>query len=1160
MKKIRFSLTDDRFFYLPKILLIMKLSTLLILINLTGIAANGYSQIENVTIKLKDADLKEFFASVEKQTLYKFLYRDDAIESIKVNLDESEKPLNQVITQVLAGSGFTYKILTNNLIVIASQDLFQQIKVSGIVTDGKTGEPLPGVNVSVKGTTIGIVTGTDGRFDLNVPDAMSTLSFSFIGFKTQEIALNGKSVVNVSLVSDLLSLEEVVVVGYGTQKKATLTGSISTVGTEELQNKGVVTNALSAIQGTIAGVNITRSSGAPGRENFNFEIRGSSSINGSSPLIVVDGIPMSNADGLRSINPEDIESFTVLKDASAAIYGARAAGGVVLITMKRGRESQALNVTYKSNVQFKKPGLMMKYMNMQEWATTFKAGFANDGLVEPAVFPQAVMDAFLDPSLRPQSGWLRNPDPASAIYDYTFFDTDWHDVLYGTGVSQMHNLNISGSTNNSAFMVSLAYVNDGSTLKWGEDWNKKYNVRMNYDVRLSTRLKLENSLSIEKNNNTSPSQSFNYDYPQPGFATSSIDGKPYSWETWRTPNWMAELGGSSETQRTRINGSARVTLDILKGLQFIGNAGLNYWISDNRTWINSVNYYSFDGTHLNGSLPAPNSVYRGFGSDQYLNYTGYLNYKNTFFNNHKLSLMVGGSYETDLQGSVSSQRTNLFNQELHTLNLGTASTSTNDENITDWAIGSYFGRFNYSYKDKYLIEANLRYDGSSKFIGDSRWKAFYGFSGGWRVIEENFLKNQKIIDDLKLRVSWGQTGNQDGIGIYDYAQLLTINSWSSIVSNVPNFGVTGPTAAQTIRLSGMVSNTRTWETIENTNYGIDFSILKSRLVGSFDYFFKKNKNMLIGVTYPQLLGATAPRTNNGELHSQGYEISLGWRDKIGDFHYFIKGNLSDSKNKIVSLGGLSPLSLGTVTAREGYPMYTHFGWLHDGFIQSAEDLADYKSKISSASGLNYSKLTLGDAKFKDVSGPAGIPDGVLNQYDAVDLGDAGNHKLYSLTFGAEFKGFDFSAFFQGVGQHLLNRDGYFRAPLIGWWLGQNKAFYGNTWSQENPTAELPRLSTVNNSYNYRISDWYLEDGSYVRLKNIVVGYTLPRTMVNKVNLSAVRVYFSGNDLWERQHIRSGFDPEATTYPGARPNTTNASGNDAAYPFNRVYSFGVDITF
>jgi TonB-linked SusC/RagA family outer membrane protein len=1160
MKKNRISLLEDVFYYLSKIHLFMKLTTLLLMINLTGIAANSYSQIENVTVKLKDANLKEFFTAVEQQTPYKFLYRDDAIEQVKVDLDESDKPLNLILNQILAGSGLSYKILPNNLIVVASRDIFQQLKISGVVTDGKTGEPIPGANVSVKGTTVGVVTGVDGKYSLNVPDAMSVLLFSFIGYTTQEIAIDGKTVINVSLMSNLLSLEEVVVVGYGTQKKATLTGSISSVGTEELQNKGVVTNALGAIQGTIPGVNITRTSGAPGRENFNFEIRGSSSINGSSPLIVVDGIPMANADGLRSINPDDIESFTVLKDASAAIYGARAAGGVVLITMKRGKEAQALNVTYKTNFQFKKPGLMMKYMNMQEWMTTFKEGFANDGLVEPVIFPQAVVDAFLDPSLRPASGWLRNPDPASSIYDFTFFDTDWYDVLYGTGFSQMHNLNISGSTNNTAFMVSLGFVNDGSTLKWGKDWNKKYNVRMNYDVRLSKRIKLENSLSIEKNDNTSPSQSFNYDYPQPGFATSSIDGKPYSWETWRTPNWMAELGGSSETARTRINGSARLTIDLLKGLQFIGNAGMNYWISDNRTWINSVNYYSYDGTHLNGSLPSPNSIYRGFGSDQYLNYTGYLNYKKVLFTNHSLSLMAGGSYETDIQGSVASQRLNRLNQELHTLNLGTASTSTNDESRTDWAIGSYFGRFNYAFKDKYLLEANLRYDGSSKFIGDSRWKAFYGFSGGWRITEEQFLKNQKVLDDLKLRISWGQTGNQDGIGIYDYAQLLTINSWSTVTSNVPNFGITGPTAAQTIRLSGMVSTTRTWETIENTNYGVDFSFLKSRLIGSFDYFFKKNKNMLIGVTYPQLLGATPPRTNNGELHSQGYELSLGWRDKIGELHYFVRGNLSDSKNKIVSLGGLSPLSLGTVTAREGYAMYTHFGWLHDGFIQSAEELAEYKSKITSASGLNYSKLTLGDAKFIDLSGPSGVPDGVLNQYDAVPLGDAANHKLYSVNIGAEWKGIDFSAFFQGVGQHLLNRDGYFRAPLIGWWLGQNQAFYEKTWSVDNPQAELPRLSTVNNSYNYRISDWYLEDGSYLRLKNIVLGYTLPKSIVDKVNLSIVRVYFSGNDLWEIQHIRSGFDPEATTYPGARPNTTDASGNDAAYPFNRVYSFGIDITF
>jgi TonB-linked SusC/RagA family outer membrane protein len=1151
-----------------KILRKMKITIFLLLtIILSGSAAESYSQSAKLTLDLKNSTIREILNNIEYQSEFRFFYSGSVDVERQTSISLKDEKISDVLDELFKGTDVKYEVRGRQIALVKGNDpvffesiqVNQQQAVSGTVTD-EFGKALPGVTVLIKGTRQGTVTNEEGRYSFIDFPANSILVFSFVGMRTQEVAVGNQSIINITLKDDAIGLEEVVAVGYGVQRKATLTGAINTVGQETFQDKGVVTNPLSALQGTIPGFSVTRSSGAPGRENFNFQIRGASSINGNEPLIVIDGIPMASNDGLRSINPDDIETVTILKDASASIYGARASDGVVLITTKRGKENQPIRTTYKGNVQFKVPGLLMKYMNLQQWTETFLGGFAMDGILAPAVFPEEVLEMFLNPSLRPSSGWYRNPDASSAIYDYTFFDTDWYDVLYGTGVSQMHNINISGSSNRSSFMVSLGYTNDGSTLQWGNDWNKKYNARLNNDIVLTNWLKMETNLSIEKNNNVSPSQSFNYDMPQPGFPASTIDGKPYSWETWRTPNWMAELGGDREEYRNRINASSKVYLDISKNLQFIGNAGINYWTQDTRSWTNRVNWYSYDGTHFNGALPSQNNSYRSFSFNEYVNYTGYVNYKKVLLVNHRFNLMAGTSYEKNLRGRFDAERKDMVSEQLHTLNMGSSASSTNNEARSHWAIGSYFGRFNYAFRDKYLVEANARYDGSSKFIGDSRWKFFSGISGGWRIIEEAFMKKQKFVTDLKFRSSWGQVGNQNGIGLYDYAQLLNINAWNNVTSTVPIFGVSNPIPAQTVNLSGMVSETRTWETVETLNSGLDFSLLRNKLSGSFDYFIKTNKNMLIGVTFPQVLGANAPTTNNGELKTWGWEFSLGWNDRISDFQYFVKANLSDSKNEIVKLGGLSPISLGTVTAREGYPMNSHFGWLWDGFIQTQEELAEYKSRIVAASGLTYSRLTMGDAKFKDLSGPDGAPDGRLNQYDAVYLGDAGLHYLYSASAGFSWKGIDVSAFFQGVAEHMINRAGYFRAPLIGWWLGQNQAFYNKTWTPDNPEAPLPRLSTVNNNYNYRISDWYLEDGSYLRLKNVVLGYTLPKALVNKVQLEKVRIYFSGTDLWEYQKIRSGWDPEAVNEPNARPNTTDNFGNDTGYPFNRGYSFGVDITF
>jgi len=1084
-------------------------------------------------------------------------------------------------------------------------------RISGKILD-ESGQALPGVNILVKGTTEGTTSDADGKYVLTVPDGQVTLVFSFIGYTTQEVPADSRSVIDISLINDVQALQEVVVVGYGEQKKETLTGAVTTADNKLFQNRGMIDNPMSALQGQIAGAVITRSSAAPGRNSWNIQIRGATSVNGSQPLIVIDGIPVSSdgvssTDGtlgssstnsggnlggtnaLNSINPNDIESMTVLKDASAAIYGARAAGGVILITTKRAKSGKPV-IQYDGSVSIKKIGLQPHLLNVRQFGTYLSEAVTNDFVgASPAnslwyKFGQQMMNP-------PASGYYdftdntgnTNPVPSTSnnpnnpgfgdVKDLTFFDTNWVDALWGSATTSQHNLSISNRGDKSGYRVSLGYMDDQSLLKWGNNSNKRYNARLSHDYTFSDKLKLETNVSLEKSVVVMPTMigAVMGQYQQPGIPLASLNGKAYSWGTQYMPNSQAKYGGDNKESITRLYTNAKITYSILKDLKFVGIAGMNNTFSNVDTQQNSIQWYNYTGTIQAADNPTQAASYyqKQNTTNVYSNLNGYFTYNSTIGNDHNIGATLGGQYETEKNDYFSARTSYIASNEVGSLNLGIGDATTKGvtEAKSQWAIGSYFSRLNYNYKSKYLVEGNLRYDGSSRFDAAHRWKFFYGASAGWILSQEEFIQSIPFISNLKVRASIGSTGNQNGIGLYDYIQLTSIssNTTGATDGTYPIIGAgtvvtAGPTAS-------LVSLNRTWEKVQTQNIGIDFGFLENRLAGSFDYFVKDNTNMLLNQTLPAVLGATAPQANLGHLRTNGWELAIGWRDQIGQVTYRVGGNITDNKNKLVSYSANSIKTSGYNNTVEGYPIGSYFGLQYAGRAQTAEDAATMNAlypnstvgaparTVNGAGTVITPGIRPGDNMFVDQNG-----DGKLTTpEDLVYLGRNDPRYSFGFNMGLEWKGFDFGAIFQGVGKRTIYREGAWARPFGAIFVSQADFWAGKTWSPTNTDAFYPNLASgqngINyNNYNYQPSTWSVQNGAYLRLKNITLGYTLPNGLTQKIKIEKLRVYVSGNDIWEITKIRDGWDPETSRTVG------NSGGVGLErYPFYRLVTFGVNVT-
>ncbi|MEJ5996547.1 TonB-dependent receptor [Pedobacter sp. Du54] len=1031
--------------------------------------------------------------------------------------------------------------LVITLILFLSHDLIAQtpISVKGQVTNEQK-IPLPGVTVSVKNGNVITQTSADGSYIINVP-SNGALIFNYLGFRSTEILVDSRNTLNVTMVSDTASLNEVVVVGYGSRSKATLTGAITTVNESTFQDRPI-TNTLNGLQGVVPGLTVTRSSGAPGRENYAFEIRGASSINGNNPLVLIDGI----VGDMSSLNPNDIKSISVLKDASAAIYGARAADGVVLVTTKSGN-NEKLSVTYTSNLALKVPSFLKKSTTTPQLYEMYNEASKNAGNPQP----------FTESDLEKARANDPNPSPVGKIlylesYPLFYTTTNWNDILYGTNPQQNHNITVGGGNDNLQYYFSGGYLTTNGVYKVGNNKSDRYNLRSNLNFKISNKLNLETRFSYEGLNTTEPSmQDFTLNWTVRLFKFAPVytpSGNYYRYQGFVNPLQLISEGGRRESTNDKILTNFKLNYDIVKGLKLVTQAGINVLRSDDNANYRFFQSYNYDDTLNPDVINNPNSASYDNSKNIYKNFTGYLDYNTTINKNHDFNLMVGSSYEQSDFSNVYAAGRNFISNDLFTLNLADKSNIaniSNNSNAFGFALNSYFSRFGYSFKGKYLIDATARIDGSSRFSPDKRWSAvFPAVSLAWRLSEEDFVKKLNVFNNLKLRGSWGLSGNQEinAFGYYDYIQLINVGG------RYP-FGTTN-TPTTSASLAGFASPSRTWEEIESRNIGVDMAFFRSKFELSFDYFTKENKNMLVNITLPATLGANPPASNAGRLKTKGFELSMGLRDKIGQFQYGVRGNVSNNTNKLTYLGGQDAYNAGFVNTREGYPLASYFGYVSDGIIKTQAQLDEYK-KLQGIPG----NLGIGDVMYRDLDG-----DGSITAFGDRTKGLSGDMKYlgsprpqwsYGFNLDLAFKQFDFSLFAQGIGKRDVIRVGEFSYPFTQPYWQPLEYFYNKTWDPARPDAELGRLNfdAGLNSWNYRPSTLQLINTSYLRLKNIQLGYNFSPKMLNKFKISTLRLYLSGQDIFEfsKGTWDKSYDPEE-----------NATEN--GYPFYRTFSFGLNVKF
>jgi TonB-linked SusC/RagA family outer membrane protein len=1022
-----------------------------------------------------------------------------------------------------------YTQLFTVFLLSATNLMAQNLQIKGSVRDSKG--PLQGVTVVAKKSQSASQTDAGGNFTIQ-SSVGDTLVFTSAGYVSEEVVIDNRTDYNVTMTDDVKSLEGVVVIGYGTKKKQHLTGSVSSVSGEVLQSRPIV-NTVSGLQGQIPGVLIQRYSGQPGTEGFELNVRGYSSTNGgNSPLVLIDGV----AGSLDLLNPDDVESITVLKDASASIYGARAANGVMLVTTKKGRKGKPL-ISYTNNFAVTKLTGMMKSPTNYEMAIMDNEANLHNGAV-PMYTPE-MLEKIKNNDPNPI------PHPIYGGWMLFFTNTDWVDAVFENGFQQKHTINISGGGNNSTYYLSGSYFNQHGVIKYAKDNNERFNLRLNYDYDFSNRIRLETKVAFENQKRSDIGGLGSWViteaiFGMPNHPVYSKDGKFFAQGGWGNAVAQAKEAETATFKTRNLNSNFKLIADVVKGLKLNLQTGINYKSDNNRDIAKSVPLYNWDGdiAYYTIANPGESSMTLYNAENIYRNYTAYLEYSRRFANKHQVDLMAGASHEENDMEWFNARRDNFITEDLWSLNLGGTNNMSNSGGGNHWAIRSLFSRLSYVFNNKYMLEANLRYDGSSRFQADTRWGLFPGISVGWRLSEENFIKNLGWIRDLKLRASYGQTGNQEGINLYDYLQLINIGG-------AYPFGNGGQ--FQSASLAGMVSANRTWETLINQNIGIDASLFSSKLNFSFDYFLKRNKDMLIPVTYPSMLGAIPPYSNSGELKTWGFETSVEWRSKISNLEYSARLILSDAQSKVVDYGGADTYYLGLNWIREGYPINTYFAYEFDGIIRTQAELDKYKQL-----GGVPSDIGIGDAKFKDING-----DGKISTYgdspgddgDVINAGSINPRYNFGINLSAKFKNFDLGIFAQGVGKRTVFREGDYSIPWTDWWRQPAQFYYGKTWNEDRPDAVFPRLTHGNiRWWNYQKSTLQKINGAYFRLKNLQIGYTIPRNLFNgRLPLSKARIYFSGQDLWEVHGVKGGWDPESNNW-------------GFNYPFQRSYSFGIELNF
>ena len=1048
------------------------------------------------------------------------------------------------------------KILFFLLSVLVFQGSWAQedeISVEGVVTDA-TGMPIPGVNVSHQGTSYGVVTDFDGLYTVKVP-TNAVLVFSYMGYETLEIEVAGQTQIDVNMEPQTASLEEVVVVGYGSQKKVNLTGAVSTINSDALESRPVQ-NVSQMLQGMVPGLNFS-SSGLGGELNsgLSFNIRGAGTIgsgSNASPLVLVDGM---EAD-LNAINPNDIESVSVLKDAAAAsVYGSRAAFGVVLITTKSGRSGKT-RINYSNNFRVSAPLGLPNMMDSHTFALYWNEAAANSG--EAAKFTPEILDRIV----KYQRGEITDtnfPIDGGEYYERwerTHANVDWFDEFYKDfSFSQDHNISVSGGTEKTSYYLSGNFLEQEGLLKYSEDgfnrygFNGKVNTEVTdfIDLNVSTRFTRED---YEKATHQSSLFYHNIARRWPTIPVKEPNG------TYYFENEIAQLeeGGRTKHQTDRLYLQGQLQINPLEGWNIY--ADLNYNITNQNNHQNILPAYGYkvDGTPYTlpvlGNPAGFSEVYEYNRKADYFSTNIYSDYEFNINEAHNFKVMAGYNSELHKYRTIGALRTGVLDREKPTLNTSTGDSRATEGQYQHWSVAGFFGRINYNYKERYLLELNARYDGSSRFVDDKRWNMFPSISAGWNIAEEAFWE-WDTFQMLKLRGSYGELGNQNTSNWYPFYATMPIgtnNGGWLIDGEQPN----------TASAPGLVSSMLTWERVTNWNAGIDVALFRNRLNVSLDYFNRKTVDMVgPAPELPAVLGTAVPQINNADMESKGFELEINWRDYIGDFNYAIRGMLSDSRQVITRY----PNETNNIdTWYKGREMGEIWGYTTLGIAKTNEEMNAHLEQVNQNQlGSNWQA---GDIMFADLDGDGKI-DGGSNT-----LGDTGDRKvignstprfLFGLDISGDYKGFDFRVFLQGVGKRDYAPGGpYFWGANGGMW--QSAGFEGHMdyfrdanspmveagVAQENLDPYFPR-PYFNTGKNQQTQSRYLQDASYLRLKNLQVGYTF-----DVAGSTSVRLYVSGENLLTFTKMSDIFDPETVGLGGYS--------DGKVYPYSQVYSAGLNINF
>ncbi|WP_192350108.1 TonB-dependent receptor [Algoriphagus sp. Y33] len=1095
------------------------------------LAGNASGQdLESTKVRLNSnyTNLKQILSAIESQTDFLFTY-NEAINpnKIKVPITGGEKSLLKVLEHISRSTDLSFKQI-NSMIAIKEKEAGLEKKTpefqlySGTVMDGESDEPLPGATVQIKGSTTGTVTDANGGFELNA-EAGQTLVISFIGYESQEILLGDNLTITVYLGGDTKALDEVVIVGFGEQKKVNVTGAVEMVTSEDLENRPT-TNTSNLLQGLMPGLVVQNYTAMPGQDNGSIRIRGLSSINNSNPLVIIDGIE----GNMNILNPDDIESVSVLKDAaSASIYGSRGANGVILITTKSGKRKGAPQISINSYFGIQQPLQMPDMLGSVEMMQLQNEALRNVGQSE-TYSPEDIQKV------------IDGSDPNFSA------NTNWIEEVFRTRAPQHQtNVSVSGGAENLSYLVSYGHLNQDGLVIGDAYSSKRNNLRFKLNTTLLDVVDLNANIGY-----------IDRVYHSPQWATEAAGGvirgaltiSPlvpvrYTNGEWgygggsNNPVAIATDGGSNVFSSQEFTANITAQINLHKNLSIKGQYGQVMSNSRRETFVKKVVHRHPDSGDILWFNVEENSLEIRDYVNRYQNALAQLDYKNTW-GDHNFSVLLAFQQEWQRYESFSATRRNFLSEDVPALNLGTNPVQSNSGDGYHWALRSGIARLNYDFKGKYLLELNGRYDGSSRLSENNRYKFFPSFSAGWRFSDEGFFEGlKKVVYDGKARVSFGELGNQYLSNMTGYAEYYAYLPVLNAVETMPIGDQRTNGFAQTISAGTNLS----WETVQMLNIGLDLYFFEGRLSFVGDWFNKQTKNILLRVPQPSVLGITPSDINAGAVENKGWEVSLDWQDQIKEFRYGLNVQLSDVQNKILDMGDTPP-AYATNVNLVGHASGSYYGFVATRLAQESDfDLIDGELVPTiPVTASEISKFAPGDLVYEDLNGDGEI----TAEGDRRVLGNAFPRYTYSIRGNIGWKGFDMSFFLQGVGKAVGylydNARHAFKSSSM-----YPQTIHRDRWTPDNTDASYPRL-IFGETYNSRVSSYWLEDASYLRLKNLQIGYSLPAHLLDRLRVNKFRVYFSGDNLLTKTNFYYAYDPESPLSAGGY------------YPQAKTFTMGVNI--